>query len=651
MSSDPNDDALLSLAFSLTTNPGARALILGAGVSMAAGIPSAWGVLTQLTERARAVVAPDGDDEDALEWYQREYGQQPQYQELLARVAPTQVDRQAVLAAFFEPTEDERDRQAKRPTAAHRAIARLVAGGQVRVIVTLNFDVLIETALREAGIEPVVVASVADAAGVRPLHTLKCCVVHLHGVYTNPQSMLNTFAELDHYDNARSALLSKILEDYGLIVAGWSADYDPALRDVVAIAALGRLSLTWCEPGQMSETAQQLLTLKGGRYVKDNADHFFGRLADAVTALESAGARHPLTVPVAVGTAKRELSGREVAIGVHDSLHREFDQLHELPEFQPPYSTSNFVDVRARIEEASSVCTALVAVLAYWGDSATDGWWVDQVPRFAVVTHESGELRMLGARQVTGTMLMYAAGIAAVAAQRFDLLNRLFRLTRRPHSRYDGTREYLAAHLIPAGEATPDPREMRERFDPILREALGLGGDGLQQYWQQFEVLRLAWLLSRTDDFEQQVADVESKKAALDKLDQAAGSQEQTEAWENWHRGLGSLMSAVRTGPVRVFVRDTFLGWDLSWRCPAADDLASVVSVEPSHPLNTSAMFTSPEAAAAALKVVSSALGRQGSQDQDRWEYEAASVVQSYVGVPECWLDDWWLRAHPAIPE
>lgn len=46
-----------------------------------------------------------------------------------------------------------------RPSAAHRAAAHLVKRRAVRVILTLNFDRLVETALQDVGIQPVIVSS------------------------------------------------------------------------------------------------------------------------------------------------------------------------------------------------------------------------------------------------------------------------------------------------------------------------------------------------------------------------------------------------------------------------------------------------------------------------------------------------------------
>ena len=80
----------------------------------------------------------------------------------------------------------------------------------MRVILTLNFDRLVEQAVRAEGIEPTVVASPADVEGIAPLHTLECCIVHLHGDYLNPTSTTNSsvlaFASFFSAAQVRSSL-------------------------------------------------------------------------------------------------------------------------------------------------------------------------------------------------------------------------------------------------------------------------------------------------------------------------------------------------------------------------------------------------------------------------------------------------------------
>jgi hypothetical protein len=47
--------------------------------------------------------------------------------------APFQAARQALLAGYFEPTDEDRAEERKVPTVAHHAIAHLVACGAPRV--------------------------------------------------------------------------------------------------------------------------------------------------------------------------------------------------------------------------------------------------------------------------------------------------------------------------------------------------------------------------------------------------------------------------------------------------------------------------------------------------------------------------------------
>ena len=224
-------DELIGLAFSLQSTPGSYAFVLGAGISVPSGVPSAWGVQKKLLDRLAGVEKQD--PEDPFAWYEERFGTAPTYEGLLERVGNTQHDRQSILREFFEPSDEEREQGLKTPTVAHRSIARLVASGTVRLILTLNFDRLMETALRDEGIEPVVVSHPSDIQGLAPLHTMAAVVIHLHGDYLNPTAMLNTKTELEGYGPETEELLARIAFDHGLIFVGWSATYDPALRHAI----------------------------------------------------------------------------------------------------------------------------------------------------------------------------------------------------------------------------------------------------------------------------------------------------------------------------------------------------------------------------------------------------------------------------------
>lgn len=646
-----DDDALLSLAFSLGSNPGAYTVLLGAGVSASSGVPTAWGVLHDLAARVADVEGAETDD--PVIWYETRSGAPARYEGILELLAPTPIERQRLLRGYFEQSEEDVEAGRKSPTPAHRALARLVRGGAIRVILTLNFDHLVEQAIRDEGMEPTVASTPADIEGLAPLHTLSCCVIHLHGDYLNPASMLNTVEELKAYPPATDRLLRRILEDYGLIIAGWSSVYDPALRDAIAAHYPARLSLTWIEPGEPSEEARRLRVLKSGLLLPTDADFGFGRLADAVDAVGALGARHPLTVPVAIDTAKRELSGRPVAIRLHDNLGREFSRLHDLGEFHLPSFADDQdyggpTDVVARVEEAASVCAALVATIAYWGNADTDEWWFSEIERFSTPVRGSGLVRLLSLRLIVGSSLYYCAGVAALSARRYDLLTRLL-WAQRPNNLL-GEPELLAVTLAADAVFVAVGRHgagVRSISRPLLREALVLGRERLDTEWQVFEVLRLAVAVMADARFEARLEAYSAAGTGLANAQsefenaEAAGSgvdlarQNRASVWENQGRALGAIANMVPLGRPHLLAVD--LSGNDTYRSPAAERLADDVAIEGGgHPLVEGGLTDDPTSLEIALRAVSLAVGRLGYELA--WSRAPSSGPAAEIPM-ETWID------------
>ena len=207
-------DPMLSLAHTMVSAPGTQAVLLGSGVSRSAEILTGWEVTLELARRVGTLTGADVGADPAA-WYEATYNTAPDYSVLIGTLAKTPAERRALLQGFFEPNEDERDRGAKVPTPAHRSVARLVAQGFVRVILTTNFDRLIETALRDEGIEPVVVATADATEGAAPIPHQRCLVVKLHGDYLDDR-IKNIEGELTEYDPRMNAYLDRILDEFGL---------------------------------------------------------------------------------------------------------------------------------------------------------------------------------------------------------------------------------------------------------------------------------------------------------------------------------------------------------------------------------------------------------------------------------------------------
>ena len=171
-----------SLAFSMHANPGVYAVLAGSGVSRAAKIPTGWEITLDLVQKL-AALRKETCDPDPDQWYRNTFGKEAEYSELLDALCRTAAERQQLLRGYIEPSADDREEGAKQPTAGHRAIAVLAAEGFIRVILTTNFDRLIETALDDAGVTPIVLTTPDQLQGALPLVHTHCCVVKLHGDY------------------------------------------------------------------------------------------------------------------------------------------------------------------------------------------------------------------------------------------------------------------------------------------------------------------------------------------------------------------------------------------------------------------------------------------------------------------------------------
>jgi hypothetical protein len=120
-------EPLVSLAHSLHSNKGVNALLLGSGLSRAAGIPTAWEITLELIRRVAAAEGVDGELTEPAAWSQETKGEDPDCSRILDELAGTPDERRALLHGFIAPTPEDVKAGIKVPTAAHRAIAALAA--------------------------------------------------------------------------------------------------------------------------------------------------------------------------------------------------------------------------------------------------------------------------------------------------------------------------------------------------------------------------------------------------------------------------------------------------------------------------------------------------------------------------------------------
>ncbi|WP_065614954.1 SIR2 family protein [Pseudomonas moraviensis] len=461
-------DPTTQLAFSMYENKGVYAVLLGSGVSRSAGIPTGWEITMELVKRA-GIASNAGEQEDWLSWYVGQTGQQPNYSLLLETLASTQSERRAIIQGFLEPNEQELEDGLKVPTRAHRAIAAMVKSGHVRVIITTNFDRLMENALRDLGIEPTVVSSVDTLLGAEPLTHTQCYIFKVHGDYKDAR-ILNTDIELGDYPCEFNNLLDRIIDEFGLIVAGWSGEWDHALRAAFLRAPSRRYPTFWLARGRLSERGNELVAHRRATVVSGaDADAFFDGLNVKLETIQQSRQPNSLGIDLTIAMAKRFLAKPEHRIQLDDLVASQTHQAiaHFAPIFESREDrrSQSFTDWVLMFESTIEPLARLCTVLGRWGTGSELNLVLDAIKGLYVEAQreQSGYTHWLALKSYPAALIMYGYGMGLTRAGRLADLYKL-----------------LGSALVNKRET---PSVMGETLSPFYVE----DGTGLIQHWRGFE--------------------------------------------------------------------------------------------------------------------------------------------------------------------
>jgi len=349
-------------------------------------------------------------------------------------MAPTSAGRRAVLARFFDPSDQNRDEGLKTPGIAHRAIAELVRRGAIRVILTTNFDRLLERALEDVGISPQIVATVEAVAGMTPLVHSACTIIKLHGDVAALEQR-NTVDELSKYPEAFDTLVDHILDDYGLVVCGWSADWDVALVAAFERARRRRYPLYWAARSRPRAEAAKLVAQHGAVVIEGvPADELFSDLLGRLDALDRL-AEPPLSRELAVARLKRLLPDPTKHIEVHDLLLKEVDKIADAvaahPSSPPEATGQAWQDMHEALARNTSTLLHLLATGVFFDrDRLHTETWLTVIGRLMRTRKQPNgvfDARCDALQHYPSLLALRAAGLAALLCRREDVLLRLLR--------------------------------------------------------------------------------------------------------------------------------------------------------------------------------------------------------------------------------
>lgn len=363
--------------------------------------------------------------------------------------------------------------------------------GYVRIVITTNFDRLLEQALRDAGVEPSVISTPDAIRGMAPLTHACATIIKLHGDYLDHR-LKNTPKELSAYEDATNELLDRVLDDFGLIVCGWSGQYDAALRSAIERCSNRRYPTYWAARGGISDAADRLMKLRAGTIIPiKEADEFFSGVCDSVLALERFQGQDLISQKVAVARVKQYLSKPDHRIDFHDLLSAETERVVEAmraPEFAvqgsdvPPEMLLNRL---TSYEKCCDLLLAVVATSAYWSRPEHYSAIISCLRRLLEFPEPiGGSTVLINLRFYPALLVFYVLSVSAIAAENEKLVAEVFSARVRLKGRNGSSGSIVslfhqhevlshdAGKLLPgrAKQFTPLSNHLHERLSTCLRD-------------------------------------------------------------------------------------------------------------------------------------------------------------------------------------
>lgn len=429
-------EKLTTLAFSMYSNKGAYALLLGSGISRSAHIPSGWEVEEKLIQKIGASQGV-AESEDWHQWYKDCYKQSASYSALLGEIVKTPTERVQLMRSFFEPTDEEKEVGWKTPTKAHLSIARLAKKGYARVILTTNFDRLLEKAFELEGITPQVISHEGAISQATPIvHCKIPTIIKINGDYIDCQ-FRNTTEELDEYPEQMKLYLHRIFEEYGLVTCGWSGEWDKGLISIINDAAHSRYNSFFAYVGEAKNSIMSLSRDRIGELMPiESADNLFSELYEQIMALEKYDANANMNHEMMMARVKKYLSSKQYDIEFADIIEKwgaeAYNQITEVAHYNFSLTKDAFERYLEIHLRAIAPLSDAAILTARWGKEWHIKLFGDILIKLCIKPFKNGERGVAETSYIHALapmLLLNVIGIACVKFGRFKELNSILKLS------------------------------------------------------------------------------------------------------------------------------------------------------------------------------------------------------------------------------
>lgn len=199
-----------------------KSFLIGAGVSVYSGIPTTSGILDEIIKIIWYEENPQSDKEPPLflkEWYSVQHQDSPTFPTLVNRFK----NETFKLWKIFE---------SNRPSLAHFAIADMCSRSKLHQIITTNYDRLLEKAMYELDVFPIVIVPGSVDTSSDSLNHNNIKIIKVCGDYRDKN--LRFLGEAKKLDLEIKKRVKKIFDESDiLIIIGWSGIHDQDLFGLV----------------------------------------------------------------------------------------------------------------------------------------------------------------------------------------------------------------------------------------------------------------------------------------------------------------------------------------------------------------------------------------------------------------------------------
>ena len=428
-------DLFSTLVMSVFNNKGVYALLLGSGISLPAKVMSGWKVTEDLIKKLAAIQG-ETIKVDAFEWFKAKYGCDAEYSKLLEQLGHKPSEMESLLRPYFEPSEEDVEFGYKKPTDAHKAIAEMAKRGYFKVIITTNFDRLLETALDEQGIRYQVICHESEIESRVPLYHHPLTILKINGDYKDCR-FRNTEKELSAYPDVLVDYLDAIFKNFGIITCGWSATWDKALINQLRSNEKHRYSYFYTYVGNPSKEIQCVTEDSKGESIQIAAgDVFFTELNERLKALEMINGRNmEADVEVAIARVKMYMADIKKLIQYTDLYENITEQLLKNTQaivYGPEYPSATLYE-KSILENTSalSILLPMSIVSVRWAEKVHYDAIVESLNRIAnrEINRPSQYYdQSMKLNHMLDTAYLYGLGIACLYYKKYALLDRILKV-------------------------------------------------------------------------------------------------------------------------------------------------------------------------------------------------------------------------------